>query len=97
MFRTLILAIALTSPALAAPTDGVATLAAPARVAKVTGEAGSWRCDGTSCTGSADSGLRAAVAACATVAEAAGRVTAFTAGTLTFADAELARCNRHAR
>ena len=38
-----------------------------------------------------------AVAACSQVADANGRVTAFTAGATSFAEAELKRCNRHVK
>ena len=92
----LLLAIAASSPAFAAPADGSATLAAPARATRVVTDAGVWRCDGTGCTGPADTLTGPAVAACTGVADANGRVTAFTAAQ-TFGEAELKRCNRHVR
>ncbi len=81
----------------AEPLPGVATLAAPAQTARVAGEAGVWRCDGTSCTGMADSRTALAVAACTMVANANGTVASFSAGAQAFGEAELKRCNRHVR
>ncbi len=95
IFRTLIFAIALTSPVFAAPVSGTATLAAAASKAKLVTDAGSWTCTGTSCTGTSDTVTSNAVAVCTGVADRAGRVTAFASGETVFADAELARCNRH--
>lgn len=40
---------------------------------------------------------RDAVAACTGVANAAGRVAAFTAAGYSFTEADLARCNRHVK
>jgi hypothetical protein len=97
VLRTFIVAIALTSPALATPIAGTATLAAAATVATVTSESGRWTCTGTSCTGSSDSLTGPAVATCTTLADRAGRVTAFTAGATSFGAAEMARCNRHVK
>lgn len=81
----------------AEPAAGVATLAAPAQQAKISGEAGVWRCDGTSCTGLADTRIGIAVAACTMVANANGRVASFTAGATSFGEPELKRCNRHVK
>ncbi|WP_185965040.1 CC_3452 family protein [Glacieibacterium frigidum] len=92
----LIAAIA-ASPALAETVAGTATLAAPAAQTKIVGEGGVWRCSGTTCTGPADTRARLAVAACSAVADANGRVVAFSAGGTEFAAAELARCNRHVK
>ena len=99
MYRLLLVAIAAisTTTAHAAPAAGTATLAAPATVAHIVGETGSWNCSGTACTGIADTVTNIAVAACSTVADKAGRVAAFTVGTASFAEAELARCNRHVK
>ncbi len=97
MLRTLIIAIALTFPAIAAPVSGTATLAAPATVARVTTESGRWSCAATSCSGNADSVTGPAVATCTALADRAGRVTAFTAGATSFGTGELARCNRHGK
>ena len=83
--------------AAAAPVAGTATLAAPASLSKVVGEGGVWRCDGATCTGMADARVGLAVAACAAVADANGRVMAFTAGETAFGEAELKRCNRHVK
>ncbi len=85
------------SAAAALPVAGTATLAAPASQTKIVGEGGVWRCDGATCTGMADARPALAVAACAAVADTAGRVTAFTAGAMTFGEPELKRCNRHVR
>lgn len=76
---------------------GSATLAAPAHQGRIAGEAGVWRCDGTSCTGIADTRTGLAVEACTMVASANGRVTAFNAGATSFGEAELKRCNRHVK
>ncbi len=95
MRRFLIAAIAVSSAATAAPAPGTATLAAPAVKARVTGAGGVWTCTGTSCSGPADTVVGNAVAACTELADRNGRVTAFSAGSLTFAEAELTRCNRH--
>jgi len=93
----LILAAITSSPAIAEPARGTATLATPAAQARIVGEGGVWRCTGTTCTGPADTRARLAVAACSAVADANGRVTAFSAGGTDFAEAELARCNRHVK
>lgn len=85
------------SAATAAPVPGTATLAAEAVRAKIVGESGSWRCDGTSCTGMTDTSVGPAVATCTMVANANGRVTAFAAGPTPFGEAELKRCNRHVK
>lgn len=85
------------SAAMAAPVPGTATLAAEAVRTKIVGESGSWRCDGTSCTGTADASVGPAVATCTMVANANGRVIAFTAGPTAFGEAELKRCNRHVK
>ncbi len=99
MTRLLLVAIAIISASVAhaTPAPGTATLAAPAEIARIVTESGSWRCTGTSCTGTADSVTSVAVAACTAVAGKAGRVTAFTAGATAFAEPELARCNRHVK
>ncbi len=101
MIRQLITAIALTyglsGPASAGPVPGTATLAAPADIGRIVTDAGVWQCSGNSCTGSAESVTGIAVAACTAVADTAGRVTAFTAGSTNFGEAELSRCNRHIR
>lgn len=81
----------------AAPAAGTATLAAPAVHDRVTGEGGSWRCAGNTCTGIADTRTNLAVAACTLIATANGRVTAFAAGPQPFGEAELKRCNRHVK
>jgi hypothetical protein len=97
MIRLSLIAIAVifSSSANAAPTTGTATLAAPAEIARIVTETGSWRCSGTRCDGLADSMTNIGVAACTAVADRAGRVVAFTAGETAFGDAELKRCNRH--
>lgn len=97
MHRILLVAIAAisTTAAHAAPAAGTATLAAPASVTHLVGESGSWNCTGTACTGTADSVTSVAVAACTNVVDKAGRVAAFSVGSASFAEAELARCNRH--
>ena len=99
MTRLLIVAIAAISAAAAqaAPVPGTATIAAPTEIARIVTESGSWRCAGTSCDGPADTVAGIAVAACTAVADRAGRVTAFTAGDMVFAEAALARCNRHVK
>ena len=96
---TLIAAIASTFavPALAAPVDGSATLAAPARADRVVSENGIWHCTGDSCTGTTFAATSAAVAACSAVAAINGRVNAFTVGGTSFGEAELKRCNRHVK
>lgn len=76
---------------------GEATLAAPARTARLATDAGGWACDGVRCAGPAQGATGELVAVCTAVADNAGRVTAFTAGDKAFAEAELARCNRHAK
>ncbi len=91
------IAVSFATAASAGPAPGTATLAAPALHPKVVGDAGSWRCDGTTCTGTADTSTRVAVATCTLVANANGRVTAFAAGPTAFGEAELARCNRHVK
>ncbi len=97
MFHRILIAIAAitASAAAAAPAPGSATLTTPAEINRIVTDAGSWRCSGTSCAGPADSVTSIAVAVCTAVADHAGRVTAFTVGGAAFADAELARCNRH--
>jgi hypothetical protein len=97
MFRTLLIAIALisSSAATAAPAPGAASLVAPAEIARIITEAGSWACSGTACAGPADSVTSVAVAVCTALADRAGRITAFSAGATAFGDAELKRCNRH--
>jgi len=102
--RTLALIAAIASaglsfaaPAAAAPAPSSATLADPARTANMVTVAGVWQCAGTTCTGMANPLLREAVAACTDVADHAGHVVAFTAGSYNFADADLMRCNRHAK
>ncbi len=98
MLRFAIVAIALTSPAFAAPAPGTATLGAPtAKAMRVVAETGAWRCEGSRCSGPADTVTRVAVAACTAVADRAGRVTAFSVGSLAFGDADLARCNRNVK
>jgi len=92
-----LIAVITSSSALAAPGPSTARLAAPARTANAVTEAGVWRCDGTACTGMASPMLREAVAACTGVADAAGRVAAFTAVDYSFTEADLARCNRHVK
>lgn len=79
------------------PAPGVATLAAEAHEARVAGDAGVWRCDGITCTGTADTRTGLAVEACTMVAGANGRVAAFTAGATSFGEPELKRCNRHVK
>ncbi len=99
-FRIALVVIAVSlggSVANAEPSAGIATLASPAQQAKVSGEAGVWRCEGTSCTGLADTRVGIAVAACTMVANANGRVTNFTAGGTGFGETELKRCNRHVK
>ena len=91
------IAASLATAAVAAPAAGTATLAAPASLTKVVGDGGVWHCDGMTCTGMADARPALAVAACAAVADANGRVTAFSAGDTAFAEAELKRCNRHVK
>ncbi|KAB7648525.1 CC_3452 family protein [Polymorphobacter fuscus] len=83
------------SAAAAAPVAGTATLAAPAAAERVTTARGLWQCTGTSCAGTADSVVNTAVGLCTTLADRAGRVSAFSAGDAAFGEAELARCNRH--
>lgn len=85
------------SSALAQLGPSTATLAAPARVTAPVTESGVWRCTGTSCAGMASPMLREAVATCTGIADAAGRVAAFTAAGYSFTDADLTRCNRHAK
>ncbi len=92
-----LIAVITASSAAAAPGPAKAELAAPARVAAVVAGTGMWRCDGSTCTGSASSALRQAVIACADVAGAAGRVAAFSVAGYTFTDDDLARCNRHVK
>ncbi len=86
-----------TEAAVAEPAAGVATLASPAHEARVAGEAGVWRCDGTTCTGSADTRTGLSVEACSMVAGANGRVASFAVGATSFGEAELKRCNRHVK
>lgn len=97
MLLIAVIAASITGAASAAPAPGTATLAAPALHTKVVGEAGSWRCEGTTCTGTADTSTGPAIAACTLVASANGRVTAFAAGTAAFGEPELKRCNRHVK
>ena len=99
-FNIAMLAIAASFGAASAnaePAAGTATLAAPAHQARVAGEAGVWRCDGTTCTGAADTRTNLAVEACTMVASANGRVASFTAGATSFGEPELKRCNRHVK
>ena len=95
----LIAAIAATiaAPALAAPVEASATLAAPARSERVVTENGIWRCTGDSCTGTTLASTSMAVAACSAVAAVNGRVGGFTVAGTSFGDAELKRCNRHVK
>jgi len=100
MYRSLafsLLAAITASPALAAPVAATATLAAPARSDRAVTPEGVWRCTADSCTGNALPITGEAVGVCSAVADHAGRVKAFTVGALTFAEAELARCNRHVK
>ncbi len=99
MIRSLFVAITLiaSAPVLADPIEGSATLAAPAKVSRVAGDTSAWRCDGTQCTGGVEPDKRSAMVTCTAVADTAGRVRAFTAGATSFAEADLARCNRHVK
>ena len=98
-FRIIIFAIAstLSVAVSAAPVTATATLTAPARQERMIGEAGVWRCEGTNCTGPADTRTGLAVAACTAVASANGQVASFVAGPTSFGEAELKRCNRHVK
>ena len=92
----LIAAITISAPVAASPVPGTAMLAAAARATRIVTENGVWRCDGATCTGTADTVTGQAVAVCTALADAGGRVAAFTAAQA-FGEAELARCNRHLR
>ncbi len=92
-----VIAASLGTSAVAEPVAGTATLAAPASLAKVVGEGGVWHCEGATCTGMADARPALAVAACSAVADANGRVTAFSAGATAFGEPERKRCNRHVK
>ena len=88
-------ALAVASPAVAMD-PASAQLAAPARVAAVVTDAGLWRCDGSTCTGTVRTAARA-VAICTSIAGEAGRVASFTAAGTALGDEDLARCNRHVK
>jgi hypothetical protein len=60
-------------------------------------DAGMWHCAGTACAGPGSTSLREAVGVCTSVADAAGRVVAFSAAGYSFTDADLVRCNRHVK
>ncbi|WP_419814025.1 CC_3452 family protein [Glacieibacterium sp.] len=92
-----VIAAIVAAPAFAAPIDGSATLAAPARADRVVSENGIWHCAGDSCTGTTLAATGAAVAACTAVAAVNGRVNAFAVGGISFGEAELKRCNRHVK
>ena len=92
-----VIALGCAATANAAPVAGTATLAGPASAAKIVGDGGVWRCEGTTCTGQADARTSLAVAACSAVADGAGRVVAFAVAETAFDEAALKRCNRHLR
>jgi hypothetical protein len=91
----LVTIVAITAiPAFADTVPGHAVLAGTAN-ATVVAPNGAWHCTANACSGPTDTRLASAVADCTAVADGAGRVAAFTAGSYAFADADLTRCNRH--
>lgn len=99
MFRTLILSTALfATPALAGYVPGEAQFASGASApARVIVNDTIWRCEGSQCTGKAESRPVMIRRACKTLAVEVGALSSLTIGTKALDATELAACNEKAR